>query len=205
MAIYKFRVTYEDHDDVYREIEILSDQTFEHFHLAIQTAIGFDNTQSASFYMSDDYWRKGQEITLKEEDLKGEGPNKKPKKLMSKSKMAGFIDDPHQKMVYVFDFKVYWTFCIELIKINLDGPKGDFPCCSKSAGLAPKQYKKVNLPLPGEEHDEDDDEKGSKEKIFTSEEGYDQPGGDEDDDDPLIEGDDDTDASDPEAEGTEEI
>jgi hypothetical protein len=186
MAIYKFRVTYEDHDDVYREIEIKSSQTFEDFHNAIQKAIDFDNSHGASFYISDDYWRKGQEITLKESDLKGESPDKKPKKLMGKLRLANFIEDPHQKFVYVFDFSVHWTFWIELVKITLDEPKGDFPRCIKKSGAAPKQYKKVVLPPPGEEEDEDDIPK--KEKIFTSEEGYDQP--DEDEDDPLTEGED---------------
>ena len=68
MAIYRFRVTYEDHEDVYRDIEIKSIQTFEDLHHAIQEAIGFDKSKPASFYMSDDYWRKDQEITLRAED-----------------------------------------------------------------------------------------------------------------------------------------
>ena len=64
MAVYKFSVTFEDYDDVYREIEIKSSQTFEDLHKAIQDSIGFDNKQLASFYMSNDMWRKGREITL---------------------------------------------------------------------------------------------------------------------------------------------
>jgi len=185
MAIYKFRVTYEDHDDVYRDIEIKSSQTFEDFHNAIQNAIRFDSLHSASFYMSDDYWRKGQEITLRKEDI----DEVKPKKLMNKSKLASFIEDPRQKMVYVFDFKAQWTFLVELIKINLEEPKGDFPKCVKSSGQAPKQYKKLVIPPPDEE-DEEVHDKNAKEKIFVSEEGYDQP--DEDDEDVLTEGEEDT-------------
>src|SRR5437762_2397 len=42
MATYRFRVTFEDYDDVTRDIEIRSTQTFEEFHHAIQNAIGFD-------------------------------------------------------------------------------------------------------------------------------------------------------------------
>lgn len=189
MAVYKFKVVYEDHEDIYREIEIKSNQTFEDLHHAIQKAINFDNGHSASFYMSDDYWRKGTEITLKKDDLTGVGPNKKPKKLMASSKVADFIEDPHQKIVYVFDFKAHWTFQLELTKISLDDPKTDFPRCVKSVGKAPIQYKKNALPVPDAEHDDDEDVK-TKEKIFTSEEGYDQP--DEEDDDVLTEGDEET-------------
>lgn len=184
MAVYKFKVTYEDHEDVYREIEIRSDQTFEDLHLAIQKAISFDNSQPASFYMSDASWRKGQEITL-----------------MGKSRLADFMDDPHQKMIYIFDFKACWTFLVELVKINVDTPKGDFPRCVKTVGSAPKQYKKVDLPPPGEEDEEDRD---SEESIFMSEEGYDRPEGDEEEEDALIEGEEEGGASEEEAPAEED-
>ena len=32
MAVYKFKIVVEDNEDIYREIEILSGQTFEEFH-----------------------------------------------------------------------------------------------------------------------------------------------------------------------------
>ena len=66
--MYKFRVTFEDHDEVSRDIEIKSNQTFMDLHKAIQSAIGFDGAQLASFYMSNDYWVKGKEITSAEND-----------------------------------------------------------------------------------------------------------------------------------------
>jgi hypothetical protein len=64
MTVYKFRISFEDHEEVTRDIEILPTQTFEEMHLAIQEAVGFDNTKGASFYMSNDHWIKGEEITL---------------------------------------------------------------------------------------------------------------------------------------------
>ena len=42
MAIYKFKITFEDYDEVCREIEIKSNQSFEDLHRAIHAAIGFD-------------------------------------------------------------------------------------------------------------------------------------------------------------------
>ena len=42
MAVYRFRITFENFEEVYREIEIKSDQTFEDLHFAIQSSIGFD-------------------------------------------------------------------------------------------------------------------------------------------------------------------
>jgi hypothetical protein len=145
MAVYRFKLFIEDNDDIYREIEILSGQTFEDFHNAIQDAYKFDKKHAASFFVSDDYWRKDQEITLREEDLPLEEEeikkNVSPKKLMSKTKIAKYIDSPRQRFMYVFDPSVKWAFCIELMKILPDNPTGKYPTCVKSIGNPPKQYK----------------------------------------------------------------
>jgi hypothetical protein len=135
MAIYRFRVVFEEYDDVYRDIEIKSSQTFVDFHEAIQKAINFDNKHAASFFVSDAYWRKGTEITLLEEDLE-DGV-----KLMSKTKIVTCVEDPHQHFVYVYDKVATWSFNIELIKIIKEETGGNFPNVVKSMGTAPKQYK----------------------------------------------------------------
>lgn len=149
MAVYKFKLFIEDNEDIYREIEILSGQTFEDFHNAIQEAYKFDKKHAASFFVSDDYWRKDQEITLREEDLpldkEEERKGVSPKNLMAKTKIAKYIDSPRQRFLYVFDPAVKWTFCIELMKILPDNPKGSYPSCVKSIGNAPKQYKQTQI------------------------------------------------------------
>ena len=166
MAIYRFKVTFEDQDDVYREIDIRSTQTFEDLHNAIQSAIGFDNSKEASFFISDDYWRKGEEISLRS----SEG-----KKQMAKNKIAGFIEDPHQKILYFFDPEAGWSFYIELMKIVDEDKQVKYPKCGKSVGLAPKQYKDTTPPPVVEEEEDGDAKIKEKEKIFTSEETYDTP------------------------------
>lgn len=149
MAVYKFKIFIEDNDDIYREIEILSGQTFEDFHNAIQDAFKFDKKHAASFFVSDDYWRKEQEITLRKEDLELDAEeirkNVAPKKLMSATKIAKYIENPRQRFLYVFDPSVKWTFCIELMKILPDNPKGNYPSCVKSIGNPPKQYKQTQI------------------------------------------------------------
>ncbi len=77
MSVYRFRVSFEDNEEIYREIEIKSLQNFEDFHTIILSSIGFDNKHQASFFISDDYWRKGDEITLKPVD---DEDNKKRKR-----------------------------------------------------------------------------------------------------------------------------
>ena len=41
MAVYRFRVSFEDNEEIYREIEIKSFQNFEDFHNVITQSIGF--------------------------------------------------------------------------------------------------------------------------------------------------------------------
>ncbi|MEI6507934.1 MAG: hypothetical protein WCO54_05575 [Bacteroidota bacterium] len=140
MALYKFKITFEEYDDIYRVIEIKSTQTFEELHKAILQSINFDTKQLASFYMSTDTWKKGQEITL--EDMSENEENKTP--VMKESKLSSYIIDPHQKILYVYDFIEIWTFYIELIGIEVKEKAGvKYPLCSKTVGLAPKQYDKV--------------------------------------------------------------
>lgn len=156
MAIYRFRITFEDQDDVSRDIEIRSTQNFEDLHLALQNAIGFDASKEASFYMSDDNWKKGKEISsriLSEEEATSV-------KTMKNSRLCDFIADPHQKIYYVFDFSSQWTFHIELIKIipQVD-PSASYPRCVRTHGEAPRQYGLSGLgaiPVP-EDFDPDAD------------------------------------------------
>ncbi len=148
MATYRFRVTFEDYDDVTRDIEIRSTQTFEELHYAIQNAIGFDASKPTSFYLSDDNWKKGKELTTR--DL-GNYENEKASPVRN-SRLCDFIIDPHQKIYYLFDPVSVWTFRIELVKINREEEPGvTYPRVIKSSGEAPKQYPVTNiaaLPVP---------------------------------------------------------
>ena len=188
MAVYKFKISFEDYEDIYRVIEIKSTQTFFDFHKAILESVGFDSKQLASFYMSNDSWKKGQEITL--EDMTDNPDNPIP--VMAKSKLNQYIIDPHQKIFYVYDFIECWTFLIELVSISItENPKVTYPACIKTVGLAPKQYDKVQKfglvddnefdeitknylnhseELPGEISDDEADEFG----LFNNGEGADE-------------------------------
>jgi len=178
MSVYRFRITFEDYEEVSRDIEIKSTQHFEDFHYIILQSIGFDTIHTASFFISDDYWRKGDEIALKVDDAANAKRKKDdlvPVKLMSKCKLASLIDDPHQKFVYVYDPTVQWTLLVELIKILPDDAAVTYPRISKSVDDAPRQYplKKAIAVV------EEDDEPGDIE-AHTDEEAYIHAHADED-------------------------
>jgi hypothetical protein len=169
MAVYRFRVAFEDYDDVVRDIEIRSTQTFQELHHAIQEYIGFDGSKPSSFFMSDDNWKKGTEITNR--------PIGEDEKVfeMGHSKLINFIVDPHQKIYYVFDLPNHWTFHVELVKIVLSPEESaQYPRCIKTLGEAPKQYGNVIAgPLPQPEDfdemllDDTEEEEAEPENDFV--------------------------------------
>jgi Plasmid pRiA4b ORF-3-like protein len=149
MAVYKFRISFEDYDDITREIEVKSNQSFLDLHKAIHQSIAFDGNGSASFYMSNDHWHKGKEITHRKEEQKNEKIS-----LMEDSILKNFIVDPHQKIYYVFNFEKPWVFHIQLIKITVnEDPKATYPQAVKSVGEAPKQF--GNVPIISSSNNED--------------------------------------------------
>lgn len=152
--VYRFRVTYEDHEDVYRDIDIKPNQSFMTFHDAIQQAIAFDNSKQAFFYTSDDFWRKETEIASVNSNDIGKKLKSKNGEPQKKKNIADFVDNPHQKFIYIFDPEKEWTFLIELIKILPEAPDTVYPKCTKTLGAPPKQYKEVNLPPPPDDDDE---------------------------------------------------
>jgi hypothetical protein len=143
MALYRFRITFEDYDDVIREIDVKSNQTFEDLHRAIHQSTGYNPEYSSSFYIANDQWIKGEEITYM--------PNQKRidrrVALMDKVKLLSYIDDPHQKFYYTFNFDRPFDFHVELMKIILeDAPGVSYPAVIKSVGEAPKQFGNMVTP-----------------------------------------------------------
>ena len=66
MAIYKFKVVWEENEEVERYILIKSNQTFEEFFNILVEAFELPNKNvTSSFFTSDDYWDKHTEITLR--------------------------------------------------------------------------------------------------------------------------------------------
>jgi hypothetical protein len=152
MAVYRFRVSFEDYDDVMREVDIKSTHTFEDLHRAIHLSTGYQPEYSSSFYISNDQWIKGQEIAYMPSQRKID----RGVPLMERSKLSSFIDDPHQKFYYTFNFDRPFDFHVELIKILDETPGVTYPHVAKSVGEAPKQFGNVFTPTATPEVVNDD-------------------------------------------------
>lgn len=137
MAILRFRISWEEDDQTYRDIELQGSQTFMDFHKAILQSFEFDAKHPASFYESDDKWGRGRE--LNSEVL----VNKKdaPALSMVKTPVSALIATPDQKFIYVYDPAKKWTFTVELIGVNKDEtPRRVYPFVLRKEGIAPAQY-----------------------------------------------------------------
>jgi hypothetical protein len=94
----------------------------------------------SSFYISNDQWMKGEEITY----LPNQKRIDRKIPLMDKIKLSSYIDDPHQKFYYTFNFDRPFDFHVELKQIILnDTPGATYPLVVRSVGEAPKQFGNV--------------------------------------------------------------
>jgi hypothetical protein len=119
-----------------REISINSDANFSELHEAILNSVNYDSGAITSFFICNDEWEKEQEITLIEMDTDSDVDSY----VMSETSIDEFVEDVHQKLLYVFDFLSDRAFFIELKEIIL-GEDLDEAECTASIGDAPMQYK----------------------------------------------------------------
>ncbi len=165
-----------DHDDViFRDLEVTCSGAFSELHELIQEAFGFDNSQMASFYVSNEDWEKGQEITLMDMGEKNE--NGEPILLMHDTLLKDVIFDSGQKLLYVFDFFLMWCFYIDVIDMKELDETTITPRISQSFGEAPEQYSKspeINFEVEDatNAYADEDDEIGDMFDVYTVNESY---------------------------------
>ena len=152
MYSYKFKISFDEVEDFERNIEILSSDNFESFHQILYDSIGLKGHELASFAICDTKWNKKQEITLidMQDDRETETPNydeeeefstssNLPKFIMKDAVLKDFITDPHQYIMYEYDFINPKVFYLELLKTLPAKENGEYPRCTFSKGILPEQ------------------------------------------------------------------
>ncbi len=191
MAIYRFRISFEDYDDVTRDIDILSKQTFLDLHKALHASTGYNPEVSSSFYVSNDHWKKGEEIAY----MPNERKTARGIALMEDARLSRFIDDPHQKFYYTYNFERPFDMHVQLIKILKEEEGKTYPALFKSVGQAPKPLGVAILPT------DDADKTDADDYDFLNETEY---GIDEAEDFDLLDGEERGDDADDESDGGNE-
>lgn len=172
--IFKFRVIIDTEEDVFRDIEIETDSTFEEFHRSVLDAFDFEEGEMASFYMSNENWEKGLEIPLM-------AMEQSTALSMKSTKLSDMLSKPSDKVLYVYDFMRMWIFYVELVEIKKDTPSTIYPRVSLVYGDAPSQDSK-EMDLFGEEFSEEefnemhgstaDDDEEEEDKMFDEDDEF---------------------------------
>jgi hypothetical protein len=196
MAFLKFRVYWEEDDAIYRDVVVKHTQNFTELNNIILKAFEFDQKHDATFFRSNDIWKRGREISkaVYEKEYVA------PPLLMEETTIGSEIIDTNQHFIYLYDFVKSWTFLIELIQVikNADADMSlEYPIVSRIEGVGPMQYGTKGL-LGKTFADIEEKYDLSEAKEGFGEEGEDTEDGDKDEED-----DDSAEDSDSHAEGGE--
>lgn len=133
--IFKFRIISSDEKAFLREYEISGDKTFLDFHDFIQEDLGYDVNQLTSFFLTDEQWNRGLELTLI--DMENDaGPAAIP---MGSVKLSDLLKHKKERLLYVFDIFSNRCFFMELSDIFEPIPNVSYPICRASVGAPPQQ------------------------------------------------------------------
>lgn len=146
--IYHFRLILDTKEDIFRDIALEEEATFEDFHNAITQAFGFGGSEMAVFYESDDDWQQGDSISLFD---MGEEDTRR----MNDTPLNTVF--PHiEKMLYIYDFLNLWTFFVELIETDEPKPGNTYPMLIFSHGEVPEEAPEKSFTAEKDEWSEGD-------------------------------------------------
>lgn len=153
--IYRFRVVL-DHDnkeDIFRDVEIRKTDTFEDLHNVITQSFGFDGSEMASFYLSNESWEQGQEIALFDMGQINEI------QMMNQTIIEDLINEDQTRLIYIYDFLNMWTFLVELGEIVKEAQGTDYPnllfVCGQLPTVAPEREFKSDKQFSDSDPDDD--------------------------------------------------
>jgi len=158
MREFKFRILLDnkEEDDIFRDVVIREDQSFEDLHNFIVKGFSFRGDQMASFYMSNDSWDKGEELSLMDMTFGAESSGI----MMNATKVSDKCTEVGNKLLYVYDFLKMWIFYVEVLEINESANK-EYPEISLSYGVAPSEdSKEIDFGLG--DYDPEEDEKNNE-------------------------------------------
>ena len=151
--IYRFRILLDTdtEEDVFRDIEIRETDSLEDLHNAITQSFGFDGLEMASFYLSNDDWEQGEEISMFDVS---EGQDSI--RLMNETSLNDVVHEAQTKLIYIYDFLSMWTFLVELAEIVEEAEGTDYPSLMFVHGQIPD--KAPELAFEADNMDDDFDE-----------------------------------------------
>ena len=140
----KFRVLLDSdkNEEVFRDVLISDASDFETFYHAIMKSFDFKGDQMASFYVSNEDWDKGHEISLLDMSYDDDSIDS-PATVMKNAVIKDFLGEPDQRFILVYDFMKMWIFLVELIGYDRNEPES--PEMLLAIGHSPKEESREAL------------------------------------------------------------
>lgn len=138
--IYKLLLLSEENDFFRREIEIDAEASFLELNDFIMQTMKYDTRELTTFYVCDEDWQKGEEITIMD---MGFSDASQDSYLMASTRLEDLIENKGDHLLFVFDMLSERAFFIELIELlpgSLDKPR-----LSKAEGKAPEQLASLDF------------------------------------------------------------
>lgn len=134
MSLIKFKICWKDDDNIFRDIEILSGQSYYDLHTILKKEFQLPADMEASIFVSNLQWKKEREISSTVEKNLRDAPALS----MKKTQIGALIIDPHQRFVYECMHPKAWVFLLELVTLEQEPMRIDLlPRCTKSEGISP--------------------------------------------------------------------
>lgn len=131
-TVYRFKVSLAWQKEVWRTVDIRSDQTLEDLHHAIQDAFDWDDDHLYAFFLSGKAWDASTEYVRPE--------TRRPGERSSRVRLDRLGLRPRKRFLYIFDFGDGLRHEIRVEKVGLPPDGGDYPRIVEEHGEPPSQY-----------------------------------------------------------------
>ncbi|WGK64309.1 IS1096 element passenger TnpR family protein [Croceiramulus getboli] len=149
--IYRFRAILDAEEDIFRDLEISGDATLEDLHDVISQSFGLEGQEMASFYLSNEEWHQGEEISLFDMS-----ESSKPVRTMQDTLIKDVASKEQTRFIYLYDFLNMWTFLVELADMVEPEPGASYPNLMFAHGTLPPLAPERGFQA-GESLEEEDD------------------------------------------------
>ena len=133
--VYRIKFICEEVDGFVREVKIDSEASFLDLNKIILESCGYPDDQMTSFYLCNDEWERGEQVTR--EDM-GLGDSDEDIYVMDSTRLSELIEDEEQRLEFVFDPFNNRSFYLD-VKELIPGEHLDKAEIVRSKGNAPQQ------------------------------------------------------------------
>lgn len=138
--VYRFVMLSDENDFFKREILIDAEASFLDFNDFIVESLGYSKSEMTTFYLSDEEWNKGQEVTLMDMGMSSEYDSY----LMDSTRLEDLLEQKGDRLLFVFDMLSERAFFMELVEL-LPGESLVRAKLIRSEGKAPEQISTPEL------------------------------------------------------------